>query len=186
MSSKEEDIIAKEQNHMIEYRVADNHWLTSVIKEKRFDTTKITDKGIVTAKLGVKLPKSGEYITVIVWKNDYIGNRLTPWMNFHHRNVMPLLHTESIPSLNAVLIYSISADSTLLRKTNSKEFRCAKDSLIKLVQYMKEVTDGLNYLHEKGYAHLNVKPKSISVFKDESIKVDQLHFVSPVNSTSTR
>lgn len=186
MSSKEENIFAKEQNQMIEYRVVNNHWLKSVIKQKRFDTTNITDKGIVSAKLGIKLPRSGEDITVTVWKEDYIGNRLTPWMNFQHKNVMPLLHTESIPSINALLIYSISADSTLQQKINSKEFRCAKNSLTKLVQCMKGVTRGLNYLHEKGYAHLNIKPSSIALLKDGTIKIDQFHFINPVNSNSTR
>lgn len=186
MSSKEENIIAKEQNEKIEYRVVNNPWLESVIKDKEFEVTGLTDKGIVKARLRVKLPKSSEKITIVVWKEDYIGSRLTPWMKLQHKNVMPLLHTESIPSNNAVLIYSIPTDATLQQKVNSKEFRCDKNSLTNLLQYMKEVTRGLNYLHDKGYAHLNVKPSSIAVFKDGSIKLDQLHFLSPVNSSCAR
>lgn len=182
--SKSKSFIVKEQNHKVEYKASKNPWLDTVIKKKGFEVTDVKDKGIVTAKLGVKLPQSSKQITVIVWKTDYIENRLFPWRKFHNKNVMPLLYTETISSENAVLIYTISPDTTLQQKVYSKEFRGAKNALDKIVLFLIDAIKGLNYVHEQGYAHLNVKSTSIALFKDGTVKLDQFHFLNPQSNSS--
>lgn len=170
------------KNQAIEYNAVKNTWLNAVIEQKKFNITKIVDDCYVRAYLSVKLPESSKKITVTVWKEDYIGSRLTPWINFKNKNIMPLLRSETISNLNAVLTYTIPGQCSLQGRINSEEFRHSNKALNKIMMSVLEIADGLKYLHKMGYAHMNIKASAITIVHDDTIKIDNFQFLSPINT----
>lgn len=159
-----------------------NTWLKAVIEHKEFKITKIVDNCFVRAFLYITLPESLKEVTVTVWKDDYIGHRLSPWMNFQNKHVMTLLHSENIPNLNAVLTYTISGQFSLQERVNCEEFRHHNKALEKIMISLMEVTNGLRYVHKMGYAHMNIKASEITILKDDTIKIGNFQFLNPINS----
>lgn len=162
--------------------VLKNAWLNAVIEHKKFNITKIDDNCFVRGYLHVKLPESSKEVTVTVWKDDYIEHRLSPWMNFKKNHVMPLLYSETIPNLNAVLTYTISGQCSLEEKMNSPEFRHDNKALGNIMISIMEVTDGMKYLHKMGYAHLNLKASAVTILKDDILNIDNFQFLNPINT----
>lgn len=182
--SKKETII-KEKNLSIKNR-STNSWLDAVVKKKGFDVIEIVDIGIVRASLIIKLPQSSNKIAVYVWRDEYIKNFLSPWKNFQNKHISPLLYSEAIKELNAVVIYTISECSTLQEEADSKEIRKDKRALSKILVWLTEATEALAYIHNKGYAVMNINSSNISMFEDDGIKLDKLHFLNPINTSYTR
>lgn len=186
MYSNNANISTNVHYHSTENSVVTDSWIDGVMKKKGFKTVDIIEKGIDRAKFRVRLPGSSNEISVTVWKKDYIEDRLTHWKKFQNKNVIPLLYSETLTDLNAELYYTIPPTCNLQQTVNNEEFRARDNAMCKIVNYLIAVTQGLNYIHERGYTHRNVKPSSFSLFKDGSIKVDQLHFLNPIESSSKR
>ena len=48
-----------------------------------------------------------------------------------------------------------------------------------------QLQDGLNYLHTKGIVHANLNPASVLLDKTGSLKIGDLRYAAPANSTSS-
>lgn len=186
MYSNNANITTNLHYNSTENSVVQNSWIDDVMKKKRFNIIDIIEKGIVRANFTVRLPQSSNEISVTIWKKDYIEDRLSPWKKFDNKNVIPLLYTETLTDLNAELSYTIPPYCNLHKIINSEEFRARENAMRKIMVYLIEATQGLCYIQEQGYNHLNVKSSSFALFKDGNIKVDQLHFLNPINSSAKR
>lgn len=161
-------------------------FLDSVIDEKSFDVSKIIESGYFGGSIIVKNNDKDAEMKVRILKQEYVGEKEREWKIFNHRNLMPLMELEYLQNKNSYLFYSSVEEVTLEAKMKDKLFRKDPHALWKLVYWLEEIADAVQYLHSNGYAHMNLQAKNMIVTKDDVIQISDFHHLSSINSRTNR
>lgn len=132
-------------------------FLDFVIQEKSFDVVKVIECGYFGGSITVKQNEPATDIKVNILKVEYVGKKECMWEKFNHRNILPLLKLEYLQKSAPYLFYLPAEEITHKAKIEDKLFKKDPQALRKLLSWLTDVADVAQYLHNTGYAHLNIQ-----------------------------
>lgn len=166
--------------------VRDEKFLESVIKEKAFDVIRVTQCGNFGASLVVKHNWAENECKVQILKKTLAGEKEIDCRKLNHRNLLPLLKFEYIKNADSYLLYWPVEEYTLHEKIQDRLFRRNPQALWKIINWLKEASDGLDYLHSSGYAHCDLQTKNLIINKNDVLQISQYHYLNSKNSRTNR
>lgn len=88
------------------------------------------------------------------------------WPKLCHRNILSLLEIINVDNMDLKLYVMPRHPYTLNKVLHSKRFLADKKGLEKIKRWFAYTLDGLTYLHEKGWAHTDIKSDNILIAAD--------------------
>lgn len=161
-------------------------YLDSIIQEKSFDVSKVIEYGHFGASLILKHDEANPEIKIRILKKQYVGENEKEWKKFVHPNILPLIKLEYLQNVDSYLFFSPAEESSLQEKIEDKLFRKDTQALRRIVNWLKEVTDAIQYLHSTGYTHLNIQSQNMIISKNDVLQISDFHYVSSRSSRATR
>lgn len=174
------------QSPIIHPKVGYIKYLDSVIQEKSFDVTEITEYGYFGGTVILKQNETRGNVKVRIVREGYLGEKESEWRSLKHLNILPLLKMEYLQKNDSYLFYSPLEETTLQKKVEEKEFRKDPEALLKMITWLKEIADAVQYLHSIGYAHLNIQANSMIITEANVLQIADFHYVNLTNSRTDR
>lgn len=161
-------------------------FLDSIIKEKSFKVSKILECGFFGGCIIIKNKKNDTKIKARILKKEYAGEHENKRKIFIHRNIQPLIKLDYLPIKKSYIFYSAVEKITLEEKLKDKLFKNHTQSLWRLVSWLQDISDALQYIHSKGYAFMNLKAQNMIINQDDVIQISDFHNLTRVNSRTNR
>lgn len=118
--------------------------------------------GVHGVVIEMKSPKTALNVAVkIVFEDLEPESGLISWPKIIHDNILPLITWRVIKEANTKVFITVKYDKTLQDKISS--FRYDFNGFEKAVSCIKDITNGINYLHHQGLCHLNLSPDRIFI-----------------------
>lgn len=177
-----------EQHKSIIYpwEVRHKKFYDSVIQEKSFIVSKIIEYGYFGTTIDVNHNETDAQLRVRILKKDYLGENEKEWAKFNHKNLLPLLKMEFLKNADCFLFYSPTEETTLQEKVDAKIFRNDLLAHWKIIKWLNEICDALEYLNHCGFAHCNLEAKNMIVTQNDILQISQFHHLTSINSRSYR
>lgn len=169
-------------NHLAEFH---KNILNEVVQAKGFANYKVIKAEPFRLSIAVASDTKEEKIVKIV-PNDDLGENEKLWGSLQHHHLLPLINYEHLPKPNVHLFSTIEPSRTLKDVLGDKNFKNSPDAIRRITKWMKEAAEGLRYLHESGYQHLNICSENITVTEDDIVKIKDFQYLHYGEQRTTR
>lgn len=138
----------------------------NILFDNNFCDVKPLGKGAFGEVLSAISPnKKCVAIKIIINKDTwYMEEKI--WPTLRHKNIIPLLNIINVESMNLKLHVMPNHPYVLDKVLCSRRFLADNKSLVKVKGWLADSFNGLEYLHNAGLAHTNVKSDNILIAKD--------------------
>lgn len=103
------------------------------------------------------------------------------WKELRHRNVLPLNNITDLPDIPAYSFIMPVVEMSYFKMIESPFFFESPRALAWNVTIFKGIIKGMEYLHENGYAHMDLKTNNILISKNKTAKICDFTFLTKPN-----
>lgn len=126
-------------------------------------------------------PESKDVAVKIISEDD-LGEYELAWQSFNNKCVIRLLQTHLYREINTRLFVMQRAEYALDIHIRDEDFTKRSDCLDIVSSWIGDVTNGIQYIHAKGFAHCSLKKKNIFIMEDKRAVLGHFHSLAPVNN----
>lgn len=144
-------------------------------KEYNFVCRESIDKGTFGSVFEIKnRDKDDKLAAKISFASKVSKGDKVIWPSLENEHLVPLLATYYLKSTNTYAFIMKKYEFTLLQQMQDINFRKDARGFRRTVSYLKDVADGLSYLHRRGICHADIKANNILI--DETDKASICDF----------
>ena len=133
-----------------------------------YEYVKSLGDGRIGNVIEVKSPHSKKRIAVkIVIEEDVMENELKVWPKLSHPNIVRLISSNYIDAGRAYIFLMEKCADSLEGRLKNPSFVFDLRAFEMCTKWVKEVFEGISYIHEQNYAHLDLKMNNILIDEDD-------------------
>lgn len=130
--------------------------------------------------------KEGKALSLRVIKKNDEGLHEKEWENMNHKNIVSILNRKTYKDEDAIGYLSPYNQYSLKQVLNSEAFKCSRQSPSFLPKWIKDIALGIQYIHNKHFAHTNITVNNILIEDTLVAKITDFHFLNTSNQASNR
>lgn len=154
-----------------------NILIDKVLEEKKFHLYSISEFGQFGPIINIKFPPMKEEISVKILEAHNIGEEEIQWYTLYNENIISLIHIEFVEKVNVFLFYAEVWEYSLKEMTENKVLRSSDDGLRRVIKWMKQTAEGMNYMHFKNCFHLNISTENVVITEKDNAKISNFHWI---------
>lgn len=154
-----------------------NNVIDKVLEKKRFHLYSITEFGIFGPTINVKYPPMKNEYSVKILTQDNIGKEELEWYKLYNENIISLIHIEFVEKIDVFLFYSEDWDYTLKEINQNSFLKNSTDGMCRVIKWIKEIAEGIKYMHRKNFYHLNICTENIVITDKDQAKIRNFHWI---------
>lgn len=142
---------------------------------------KTSSGGLLSAKEhGGTLIRS---INVII-AEKCVGHETDIWPTLQHPNILCLMNMQYIPQIDSHIFITQHYPCSLRRYLRSRDFAKNKEALNEAKRFLRGILEGIVYLHDKSFSHLNISTKNVLLSESHQVVIAELKSMGSVAEIS--
>lgn len=130
--------------------------------------------------------KEGKILSLRLIKKKDEGLYESECQNLKHKNIMTILNRKSYEEEDVICYLSPYLQYSLKHVINSEAFKCSKQAPMFLPKWLKDIVEGLKYIHSKKFTHTNITTNNILIQDTLTATITDFHFLNASNKASNR
>lgn len=154
-----------------------NNLIDKVLHEKKFNLYSITQFGEFGPIINIKFPPMKTEYSVKILKQECIGQEELEWYNLYNDHIHSLITIEFLETAQVFLFYTEDWNYNLKEMTDNKLLQRHKDGIKRALKWVRQVADGLKYIHVKKFFHLNITTENVVITESDDAKITNFHWL---------
>ena len=143
------------------------------LEKMRFTSIMPIASGAFGDVLSAITPHNETVAVKIVKNNKSWKKEEVIWPSLKHPNILPLYDIIDLKEMKMKLYIMPKLPTSLDKMFRSPSFLADPDGLKRIRRWLKNSIDGLQYLHESGFVHLDIKSNNVLIdAKDSAVLCD--------------
>lgn len=158
----------------IEYQ---SNLIDKVLEKKKFHLYSVTEFGNFGPTINIKYSLLENEYAVKILQQENIGPEELQWYQLYNENIHSLITIEFVENVDVFLFYTEAWNYSLKEIMEQKLLKKRQDGMTMALKWVKEVANGLMYLHKKNLFHLNISTENIVITDNDIAKITNFHFI---------
>lgn len=154
-----------------------NILIDKVLEKKKFHLYSVAEFGKFGPTINVKYPPMEKEYSVKILTTDNIGKEELEWYKLYNESIISLIHIEFVEKMDVFLFYAEDWDYTLTEIYQNNFLKNSTDGMGRVIKWMKEITEGIKYMHLKNLYHLNISTENIVITEKDQAKIANFHWI---------